>query len=656
MPMVLMAGDAASVFSAWAKDPARNTNIPDVSWAGYHRGDDPLPTPAIVISVAACGAVPDDGKNDSPAFAEAIATAAAAGGGAVDVPAGTWELDDILRLSADGVVLRGAGRDKTKLLFRKSLKDRLNAPPLRGQTQWSWSGGLVWMGPANTWLDDGSLNPEKTLNCEAWETWRTGSELGKATGTSLEGARSIELAAPATIKPGQWVILSYRNPPDRSLVKAMAGHPLVADGDLEDVGKTVSWPWPVQITAVDGKNLILAQPLRLPIRPEWEVSVLAISGLLREAGIEHLTITTSGFRSGLPHNTYPGWNAIYLNRCVDCFVRDVSIQDVDNGIIHASAKSTTVSGFTISGGKHHHATALRVKSHDNLIEEFIIESSPMHGINTEGLSSGNVWRHGRMAHGTFDSHCGMSFDSVRTDIELSNDGKPGGAGSAGPFLGRRVVHWNIRITGGDGSWVNQPEQLSLGALVGVQGPIKAGVSFAMPPGNKGTIIVDPGVVPSILDLYVAQLKARSSGPAKAVAGAKSGKGSTKAPAKATPLKMPDAAYRRWLSVLAGHVRTTILAKRSVHVDLPKIGPATEIQGITDADALTMRTSMGILELPLTAVTAADRASLAVAVAATDGIDCAAVFLALAGDQRAEEWLERADDTGKLRADLGLPPR
>ncbi len=651
LALILAAEDSSSLFAAWAKAPALHTNVPDVSWAGYHRGNDPLPVPAIVTSVTAHGAVADDGKDDAPAFAKAIAAAAATGGGAVDVPAGTWELDDLVRLSADGVVLRGAGPDKTKLLFRKSLKDRLSAPLLRGQTQWSWSGGLVWIGPANTWAADGTLNPEKTLNCEAWETWRTGAEISAVAGSAPAGSSVIELASTGSLKPGQWVILQYKNPADRSLVKTMAGHPIVANSDLEGIGRIESWPWPVQVSAIDGKRVTLAQPLRLEIRPEWEVKAMAIDGILREAGIEHLTIATTGFRAGLRHNTYPGWNGIYLNRCADCFVRNVRIQDVDNGIIHAAAKSTTITGFTISGSQHHHATALRVKSHDNLLEDFTIASSPMHGINTEGLSSGNVWRKGKMAHGTFDSHCGMSFDSVRTDIELANDGKPGGAGDAGPFLGRRVAHWNIRLTGSDGSWVNQPEQLSLGALVGVQGQLKQGVGFAMPPGDKGTVITDANRVPAITDLYLAQLKSRAAQPTKVPGPTKAVKETVKV---RSPMKLPDVESRRWMTALAGRVRTVLAGKPSLNVDLPKMGRATEIQSISAVDAITMRTSMGIIELPLTSLSAADRAGIAVAVAGEDGLDIAAVFLALAGDARADDWFQRADPTGKLRNDLIAP--
>jgi hypothetical protein len=174
----------------------------------------------------------------------------------------------------------------------------------------------------------------------------------------------------------------------------------------------------------------------------------------------------------------------------------------------------------VTGGKHHHATALRVGSHDNLITDFRIESEPKHGINTEYLSTGNVWRRGVMLHGTFDSHRAMSFALIRTDITVNNDGTPGGGGQAGPFLGRQVVHWNIRVTGKP-DFIYQPECLSLGVLVGIQGVARLDKEgWAMPRGDKGVVVADDGAVPAQPDLYAAQLalrQAAAAAPAKPAA-------------------------------------------------------------------------------------------------------------------------------------------
>jgi hypothetical protein len=173
---------------------------------------------------------------------------------------------------------------------------------------------------------------------------------------------------------------------------------------------------------------------------------------IEECGVEKLTVKLKPHGKNLLQNANHlkdvGLNGVYLNRAINCWVRDVTILDPENGLIHSAAKNTTITGLTIGGAStNHHATALRAGSHDNLIENFKIDSQPKHGINTEALSTGNVWRNGTMKHGTFDSHRAMSFELLRTNITINNDGKPGGGGQAGPFLGARCVHWNVRVTG-----------------------------------------------------------------------------------------------------------------------------------------------------------------------------------------------------------------
>jgi hypothetical protein len=194
------------------------------------------------------------------------------------------------------------------------------------------------------------------------------------------------------------------------------------------------------------------------------------------------------------------------------------IEGSENGVLLSAAKNVTVAGVTV-GGDHerHHPFACRAGSHDNLFEDFAItgKGRVRHGINTEWLSSGNVWRRGRMTRGTFDSHRALSFDSIRTDIDLTNDegSQPGGADPAGPYLGKRVVHWNVRIAGSDradpGAYVNQPACLPMGALVGIQGaPLSTAAAPTLGPGRKGCLVASPGERPEPPDLFEAELRLR----------------------------------------------------------------------------------------------------------------------------------------------------
>lgn len=73
------------------------------------------------VNIRDFGGIADDDKDDSAALAAAIE---ASDGGAVVLNAGTYILANPVVIEKNGVVIRGAGMGKTKLLFTYSLKDR----------------------------------------------------------------------------------------------------------------------------------------------------------------------------------------------------------------------------------------------------------------------------------------------------------------------------------------------------------------------------------------------------------------------------------------------------------------------------------------------------------------------------------------------------
>lgn len=528
------AATAAGLWAEYAAGPDTHALIPNCSYAGYQCGDQPIPEPAATFDLRKdFGAKGDGATDDTAAFAAAIAKAGAAGQpgrpAVILVPVGTYHVTGMLRFDRSHVVIRGEGMDKTLIAFQKPLAEVAGRSMAGSSSRWSWCGGLVWLGPSDVFADDGAF--KQPANTQDWEEWQTGESIANVAAPAKRGDRVVQVADAAKLKPGDTVLMCWENPADRSLLLHMAGHPLMAGYEWDKSGQGLTsakqWRWPVEISEVKGTAVTLRQPLRLDVRPEWKVSFTPLGLHVRESGIEHLTLRMPPHNAG-KHLTDAGWNGVYLNRALHCWVNDVTIENADNAVIHAAAKNTTVSGLVVTGGKHHHATALRVGSHDNLITDFRIESEPKHGINTEYLSTGNVWRRGVMKHGTFDSHRAMSFALIRTDITVNNDGTPGGGGQAGPFLGGQVVHWNIRVSGKP-DFIYQPECLSLGALVGIQGVARLDKEgWAMPKGDKGVVVADDGVVPAQPDLYAAQLALRlaSSAAAKPV-----DKASGKPPAK-----------------------------------------------------------------------------------------------------------------------------
>ncbi len=509
----------ADLWQAYTKSPDTHPNIPNCSYAGYRAGAAALPQPPITINVRDCGAAGDGKTNDVEAFGKAIAQAGAHFArtrthGVVLIPEGVYRLTDILHLHQRGVILRGEGPDKTILDFQHSLAEAVVRLNSAGKSVWSWSGGMIWIGPEETFAEDSKGLRQPT---RGWESWRTDELIGEVNDNHERGDRVIHLdkRGRAEVKPGDMVLMTWRDDPSLELAKTIAGHERMRQFDWERsrYARRMTWRWPVRVAAVDGNRLTLAQPLRVPIREAWRVHVHTLGRHVSEVGVEHLRIRNPRYRVQR-HLQNPGHNGVYINRAYDCWVRNVTMENVEVGFGVAAAKHTTCTGLHIVGQDNHHATACRVASHDNLVEHFIIESRVHHGINTEGCSSGNVWRKGLMKHGTFDSHRAMSFDLIRTDITIRNDdGGPGGAGDAGPFLGARCVHWNIRVTGRRAQWVYQPDCISMGALVGIQG-VEPDMrkAWAMAHGDKGCIIADHGRVPQPPDLYEAQLRLRLDKP------------------------------------------------------------------------------------------------------------------------------------------------
>jgi hypothetical protein len=97
---------------------------------------------------------------------------------------------------------------------------------------------------------------------------------------------------------------------------------------------------------------------------------------------------------------------------------------------------------------------------------------------------------------------------------------PGGANDAGPFVGKRTVHWNVNIfidpnypmsntASNGGLYVYQPRQYVMGAMVGIRGQaVNSSEGWAMPAGDKGVIVADNNKVPTVVNLYEAQKNLR----------------------------------------------------------------------------------------------------------------------------------------------------
>jgi hypothetical protein len=253
-----------------------------------------------------------------------------------------------------------------------------------------------------------------------------------------------------------------------------------------------TWTWPVVVTDVlTARTVRLEQPLRTAIYPETPARLRALGPIVHDSGVESLTIENR-LRTQTAHNEHPGSNGVCFQAVHDCWATDVHVVNADVAFAMTSAKSCTLSGISAGGRSLHHFTITRCQSHDNLVQDFELEEfnvpavtgSYLHGINVEQLSSGNVWRRGTMHTGTFDSHRGLPFENLRTDITLVNkDAVPGGAFDAGPLFGARTVHWGITVTSGENLCIDVTDVAPRSLTAGITGLSELGSRLRGVPSN-----------------------------------------------------------------------------------------------------------------------------------------------------------------------------
>jgi uncharacterized repeat protein (TIGR02543 family) len=557
----------ADLWNEYILDPDNHSHIPNVSFAGYMRGEAPIPDVPVVVDITDFGGVGDGETHNDVALRHAIDAAWLQGGGAVYLPAGEYAFDQFILLHRSGVVLRGAGPGETILRFNRPLLQVIGMTGI-GTQEWNWTGGLLWIGPRDYFRFNalpGYLrfgherrsgrpvefdeDPDSEWEA-AWENWSTLGEAGilaSVTSTHDRGTHTVTVDDASGLKAGDFVMMSWVNPRDtHALWHEMVQHEAFEGTNLFNAWLSTAiphWEWPVEIKAVSGNEVTLAQSTRVSIQPEYNVTFKmigpdgwqdrvyggrwqALSPYVEKAGVEDLTLLMANTRETYGYNDGDGWNGLFFNRAYNSWARNVEILNAEAPIHVSSAKNITITDIDIySPFQAKYISTARVHTHDVLFENIRVTNSGhvSNGINSEWMSAGNVWTRLDMEKGTFDSHRMMSFDYVRTDLVLDNPAaaRPGGASQAGPHTGRRAVHWNITVRDSDrtperrGEWVYDPEQYTYGAQIGIQGadplfrsdPSTPSI-WAMPAGDKNMRIGDDGVVPAIPNLYDAQLALR----------------------------------------------------------------------------------------------------------------------------------------------------
>ena len=462
--------------------------LPDYSYAGYHRREQPLPELQPAVSVKDFGATGDGKTDDTAALKRALDEAR---GKVIAVPPGRYVITDILEIRHSGTVLQGAGPEQTVFYMPKPLeKIRSNMGETtsgRPTSNYSWSGGIIW----------------------AKGQW-AGEPLSKVTQSARRGETALVVDQPDRFKVGDDVRLSMRDDDKETLADHLyAGDP----GDTENL-RRVGESWIARVVGLDRKTgrIALDRPLRTDVRPEWSPVLYPARGTVEEIGIEHLAFEfpVTPYEG---HFTELGYNAIAYSGVRNGWIRDVEIRHADSGIFISGANNTVTEVVWISdrkrdagrNGSGHHGVTLG--GTDQLLSRFDFRTKFIHDITVSRGSAGNVAVGGRGEDLNFDHHKYANHANLFTDIDAgvgTNIFRSGGGAKLGRHCGAWTTWWNIRTdrpVGFPAGWATD--------MINIIGVRSDGPSVTDADGRWFEPIVPERLRPT--SLYEAQLERRLPG-------------------------------------------------------------------------------------------------------------------------------------------------
>ncbi|MES2697695.1 MAG: glycosyl hydrolase family 28-related protein [Verrucomicrobiota bacterium] len=505
---------AALLCSAFAQAPWRSTLYPttwsppttllfesdkmiqDFSYAGYRRGDAPIPTIAgPIFNVTSYGADPTGTSDSTSAIQAAINAAGSAGGGVVYMPAGTFKVAPsgantyALLITSNNIVLRGAGTGQT-FLFNDS-------PLMRSKNI------IRVLGSSSTWSTVPAGSPQPTI-----------------TSNLLSPTTSIPVSSVTGFAVNDWVIL-----------RADATDAFIAEHNMADVwagmNSTLGGPMFLRkITAIDATNLRLTVdvPIRYYLKTRDNARVHKAVAHVEEVGLEDFSI---GNREHANSSLTTGWGendhevsgtgaydvhasyAVQLTRARNCWISNiatyrpmVNTKDahiLSNGVLLDNCRGVTVRHCDFQrplyGGGGGNGYMYRIqRTNESLLTDCAARFNRHPFVFSHMSTSGNVI-HGGIAQVSkmqavtpafvvgegSDHHMFLSQSNLMDGVQMDQDfftahyrGTAGGPS----YHGQTAVHsvyWNTVGLAYHQSyaWIVRSEQARYGYIIGSRGPFSA---------------------------------------------------------------------------------------------------------------------------------------------------------------------------------------
>lgn len=432
--------------------------LPDFSYAGYGFGIASIPDGAgTIIDVTDHGAIPDDGLDDTKAVLRALAAAHAVKGKVtLRFPKGRTQITEVLRITRSNIILDGAGHGPggSELWFPRPLKlidkshdyDELREYMVREKkqqvepehnidylfTEYTWSGGMIYVAPEGS--RPVSYDGTKDVRAPVLANATSGKQFG----------RTLTVDNSAKLKAGDVVQLQWFSVdgPKSQILKSLYGNTDLPIGSHH-------WTFPnrpvvaqaTRVLAVHGKTVTLGDPLLHDIRAD-QPAVVAEWQHLTNVGIQNLRLQFPE-APAFGHHLEQGYNGIYMTGVFDGWIRKLTIDRADSGILTDNAASLTIADITTTGDRRAHYSVHVGAVHNVLVKGLKVENPVVHPLSINTRSTRSVFLRSVVdTEAIIDQHSGSNHQNLFDAIEMHID----------PKQGKDGWHYQLWVGGGAPYW------------------------------------------------------------------------------------------------------------------------------------------------------------------------------------------------------------
>jgi len=142
----------------------------------------------------------------------------------------------------------------------------------------------------------------------------------------------------------------------------------------------------------------------------------------------------------------------------DGWVRDIKVHNGDSGILSYNSANVTIKNMETTGERGAHYSVHAGNVHNVLIENLIVNNSPVHSLSVNTQSTKCVFKNAVVNKGAvLDQHAGANHQNLFDNVTLNVDAMRGdkgayypvwngsGAGYWQPGHGRYNTTWNLKV-------------------------------------------------------------------------------------------------------------------------------------------------------------------------------------------------------------------